>query len=261
MPDLEDFPSSPEKCFAALLGSILLISKASMLATMVTVILVFQERNEKEKVLEDLRKAHITQNVSSLQKLLTNVTSEYIFKNKMDQEKMDLELFFENRRHGKDKIFAKPLENVGKTCEVYLTCYGVKCYYFIIDNKTWEKCKQTCQNQGLSLLKIDDKDELGFLLSQIYPKKYWIGLFFDIREKRWKWMDAGRSSGITIAIMNKLPTGGKCAILTPTIISSMFCDNAYSCVCEKRMDATFPASVCRKEEKVNMECCRFVCFL
>ncbi|XP_063094289.1 uncharacterized protein LOC100723924 isoform X4 [Cavia porcellus] len=151
MPDLEDFPSSPEKCFAALLGSILLISKASMLATMVTVILVFQERNEKEKVLEDLRKAHITQN--------------------------------------------------------------------------------------------------GFLLSQIYPKKYWIGLFFDIREKRWKWMDAGRSSGITIAIMNKLPTGGKCAILTPTIISSMFCDNAYSCVCEKRMDATFPASVCRKEER------------
>ncbi|XP_063094277.1 killer cell lectin-like receptor 4 isoform X4 [Cavia porcellus] len=176
MPDLEDFLSSPEKCFAALLGCILLISKASMLATMVAVIL-------------------------------------------------------------------------GKTCEVYLTCYGVKCYYFIIDNKTWEKCKQTCQNQGLSLLKIDDKDELVFLVSQIYPKKYWIGLFFDTREKRWKWMDAGRSSGINVTIMNKPPTDGKCAFLTSARISDMPCDNAYSCVCEKRMDATFPASMCRKEER------------
>ncbi|XP_013008385.1 killer cell lectin-like receptor 4 isoform X2 [Cavia porcellus] len=250
MPDLEDFLSSPEKCFAALLGCILLISKASMLATMVAVILVFQEKNEKEKVLEDLRKAHITQNDSSLQKLLTNVTSEYnILKSKMDQEKMDLELCFENRSHRKDKIFAKPLENIGKTCEVYLTCYGVKCYYFIIDNKTWEKCKQTCQNQGLSLLKIDDKDELVFLVSQIYPKKYWIGLFFDTREKRWKWMDAGRSSGINVTIMNKPPTDGKCAFLTSARISDMPCDNAYSCVCEKRMDATFPASMCRKEER------------
>ncbi|XP_013008390.1 T-cell surface glycoprotein YE1/48-like [Cavia porcellus] len=236
----------PWHLIAAALGILCLLL---LLAVVLLVTKIFQE-NEKEKVLEDLSQAHITQNVSSLQKLLKNVTSECnILKNKMDKEKTDLKFCFWSRGHGKDKIFAKPLENIGKTCEVCLTCYRVKCYYFIIDNKTWEKCKQICQNQGLSLLKIDDKDEQDFLSRQVRPKQYWTGLFFDTSENRWKWMDAGRSSGINVTIMNKLPTDGKCAFLTSARISSIPCDNAYSCICEKRMDATFPASVCRKEER------------
>ncbi|XP_005378985.1 PREDICTED: T-cell surface glycoprotein YE1/48-like [Chinchilla lanigera] len=200
MLDPEDFPSPPEKPVAALLGIIFFICKVSMLVTVVVVILVFQEKNEKEKILEDLRKANITQNNSSIKELLTNRTLEYdILKHKMDQTI--------NRFHGKDKTAAKPLQITGKTYEGHWTCYGIKCYYFIIDNKTWEKCKQTCQNHRLSLLKIDDKDELGFVRPLLGANHYWIGLFFDTGGNRWKWMGSGTSSGTKGVLTLDTPFG------------------------------------------------------
>ncbi|KFO25017.1 NKG2-D type II integral membrane protein [Fukomys damarensis] len=56
--------------------------------------------------------------------------------------------------HGSDHVWE------GKICEGHLTCYGVKCYYFIMDSKDWNSCKQTCQNYRLSFVTIEDKDEL-----------------------------------------------------------------------------------------------------
>uniref|UniRef100_A0A8C6G5Q3 Uncharacterized protein n=1 Tax=Mus spicilegus TaxID=10103 RepID=A0A8C6G5Q3_MUSSI len=49
---------------------------------------------------------------------------------------------------------------LGVGCLQHWFCYGIKCYYFIMDRKTWSVCKQTCQNSSLSVLKIDDEDEL-----------------------------------------------------------------------------------------------------
>ncbi|XP_005379675.1 PREDICTED: T-cell surface glycoprotein YE1/48-like [Chinchilla lanigera] len=175
--------AGPWHLIAAALGILCLLL---LTAVVVLVIKIFQEKNEKEKIAEDLRQAHITQNNSSLKELLTNRTLEYdIVKNKLDQTIKQC--------HGKEKTAAKPLRVTGKTCEGYLTCYGVKCYYIIMDNKTWEKCKQTCQKHGLSLLKIDDKDELAFLRPLLGPNQCWIGLFFDPGENRWIWMGNGTS--------------------------------------------------------------------
>ncbi|CAO2606881.1 Killer cell lectin-like receptor 2 [Lemmus lemmus] len=47
-----------------------------------------------------------------------------------------------------------------KHAEAHLFCCGIKCYYSIMDTKHWNDCKQTCQDCSLSLLKIDDDDEL-----------------------------------------------------------------------------------------------------
>ncbi|CAO2606887.1 Killer cell lectin-like receptor 4, partial [Lemmus lemmus] len=51
----------------------------------------------------------------------------------------------------------------GKHAEAHLFCCGIKCYYSIMDTKGWNDCKQTCQNCSLSLLKIDNDEELKFL--------------------------------------------------------------------------------------------------
>ncbi|XP_023566366.1 T-cell surface glycoprotein YE1/48-like, partial [Octodon degus] len=202
-PDTTDRPrkaddkgfSVPWHLIAAILGIICLLL---LMAVLGLVTKVFQDKNEKEKLLEDLRQAHLAQNDSALKELLTNTTLEYdILKNKMNQTI--------NRCHEKEKTFAKPLQITGKACKKHWTCYGVKCYYFIMDNKTWEKCKQTCQSHGLSLLQIDDKDEQDFLRPLLHPYQYWIGLTFDTREGRWKWTGSSSSPGVNVTKRTLFP--------------------------------------------------------
>ncbi|CAO2606891.1 Killer cell lectin-like receptor 4, partial [Lemmus lemmus] len=66
-----------------------------------------------------------------------------------------------------------------------------------MDNKHWNECKQTCQNCSLSLLKIDDDDELKFLKSKLTTNTFWIGLSYEIRKNKsksrgkWQWIDSG----------------------------------------------------------------------
>ncbi|XP_021114358.1 NKG2-D type II integral membrane protein-like [Heterocephalus glaber] len=174
---LADFPSPPEKIFTALLGIILLISKASVLAAMVAVLLC-------------------------------------------------------------------------KICGGHLTCYGVKCYYFIKESKDWNGCKLTCQDYGLSPVKIDDRDELDFLRLQLGQCYYWIGLSSDTGQNGWKWTESSASPGINARTMLPSSWEGKCAFLRETRISYIACSKTYHCICEKRMDATFPASVCSEEESL-----------
>ncbi|XP_057642717.1 killer cell lectin-like receptor 4 [Chionomys nivalis] len=80
-----------------------------------------------------------------------------------------------------------------KCAEARLFCCGIKCYYFIMDNKPWKDCKQTCQDCSLSLLKIDDDDELKFLKYQFTTNSFWIGLSYEISKSKWEWIDNGTS--------------------------------------------------------------------
>ena len=44
------------------------------------------------------------------------------------------------------------------------SCYGKDCYYFSKEEKTWMESKQSCQDLGSSLIKIDDQEEQVCLL-------------------------------------------------------------------------------------------------
>uniref|UniRef100_A0A8C6I5G9 Ly49-like N-terminal domain-containing protein n=1 Tax=Mus spicilegus TaxID=10103 RepID=A0A8C6I5G9_MUSSI len=66
----------------------------------------------------------------------------------------------QNRLYNKTKTVLDFLQHTGRGVKVYWFCYGMKCYYFVMDRKPWSRCKQTCQSSSLSLLKIDDEDEL-----------------------------------------------------------------------------------------------------
>ncbi|XP_021114849.1 killer cell lectin-like receptor 2 [Heterocephalus glaber] len=234
----------PWHLIAATLGIICLL----LLMTVVVLVMeIFQEKNEKEKIRENLWQA---QNDSSLKERLTNKTLEYdILKNEMHQKNTELELSSKKKCHRKNKTVSKPLQNKGKICEDDLTCCGVKCYYFIKESKDWNGCKLTCQDYGLSPVKIDDRDELDFLRLQLGQCYYWIGLSFDTGENRWKWTESGASPGINVRTMLPSSWEGKCAFLSATRISNIACSKTYNCICEKRMDGTFPASVCSEEER------------
>ncbi|XP_010641875.1 killer cell lectin-like receptor 5 isoform X2 [Fukomys damarensis] len=243
----EGYLSPSETPFAALLGTVFLISKAFLLAATVSVFLFFQciqEKQQQQEILANLRQEfNITQNASTLKELLTNKTLEYdVLKSKTHWQKVELESLSKSRCHKKNKIFSKLLQNSGKICEGHLTCYGVKCYYFIMDSKDWNSCKQTCQNYRLSFVTIEDKDELDFLRLQLGGSSYWIWLSFDTGENGWKWTESGASPGMK----------GKCACLSATGISNIACSKTYNCICEKRMNDTFPASLCSEEKRESL---------
>ncbi|GAB1291347.1 Killer cell lectin-like receptor H1 [Apodemus speciosus] len=66
----------------------------------------------------------------------------------------------QNRWYSEIKTVLYSSQHTISEVEIYWFCYGIKCYYVIKDRKSWNECKQTCQNSSLSLLKIDDEDEL-----------------------------------------------------------------------------------------------------
>ncbi|KAM7335578.1 hypothetical protein ACRRTK_006055 [Alexandromys fortis] len=91
------------------------------------------------------------QNISASDKILTNKSSEYEGCNNQKEQ---------NRCCGKTKTILDYGKYTGKCGEAHLFCCGIKCYYFIMDNKHWNDCKKTCKSCSLSLMKIDDDDEL-----------------------------------------------------------------------------------------------------
>ncbi|XP_028636769.1 killer cell lectin-like receptor 5 [Grammomys surdaster] len=152
----------------------------------------------------------------------------------------------EHRWYSETKTVLNSSHCIGRG-EVHWFCYGIKCYYFINNDRKWSGCFQTCHNISLSLLKIDDKDEQELLRCQIIPDTYWIGPKYDNKKIEWDWVDNGPSKLDLMAMKSEKKTGG-CAVFSMTGIHSDDCGKKYPCICEKRMDKV-PASVCSVKER------------
>eukprot|EP00073_Rattus_norvegicus_P036212 XP_008761661.1 PREDICTED: killer cell lectin-like receptor 5 isoform X1 [Rattus norvegicus] len=141
----------------------------------------------------------------------------------------------QNRWYSKTKAVVKSSQHTGSEIETYCFCYGIKCYYVIKDGKSWDECKQTCQNSSLFLLKIDDEDERKFLQQELIPDNYWIGFSYDKEKKEWAWIENGPSklASNTVKFNEKL---GGCVFLSKTRLDHVDCRNLYSCICGKRLN-------------------------
>ncbi|XP_028737396.2 killer cell lectin-like receptor 2 isoform X1 [Peromyscus leucopus] len=224
------------------LCSILLV----IVAVLVTHIFQYsQEKHELQKILNNSHQENSTmQNESYLiEEMLKNKSIDY------NALKHDLDILNRtlNRCYQETKFVLDSKQQRGKQVEGHWFCYGIKCYYFIIDNKRWNECEQKCRSCSLSLLRIDDDDELKFLQLQIKPKSYWIGLLYKTTTRKWQWSDGGPSK-LNLMTVKSLKEIGGCAYLRFTGIHHDDCGRTHPCICEKRMDK-FPHSVCSKKEK------------
>ncbi|NP_001009500.1 ly49 inhibitory receptor 7 isoform X1 [Rattus norvegicus] len=141
----------------------------------------------------------------------------------------------QNRWYSKTKTVINSLQHTSNEIETHWFCYGIKCYYFIKDRKTWHGCKRICQNSNLSLLKIDDEDERKFLQQQVIPDNYWIGLSYEKEKNKWAWIENGPSElASNTKIFNE--RDGACVFLSKTKLDSIDCNNLYSCICGKRLN-------------------------
>ncbi|XP_008063269.1 killer cell lectin-like receptor 2 [Carlito syrichta] len=242
--------SVPWRLIAVTLGILCLFLLMTVTVLVTKIFQYIREKHQQQELLGNLsQRYHIIQNDYLKEQFLTNKTLEYdIFKSETFQRKKKLDSLFtrKNHRHRKNAIFSKSLQNTGKLYEDQWSCCGVNCYYFTMENNNWKGCKQICQSYRSSLLKIDDEDELAFLQPQTYKNNYWIGLSYDVRESKWKWIDNGTSSGINSTIMSLLSGKGDCAFLAATRIATIDCLKTYNCICEKRIDCIFPAPTCTK---------------
>ncbi|XP_021044876.1 T-cell surface glycoprotein YE1/48-like isoform X2 [Mus pahari] len=141
----------------------------------------------------------------------------------------------QNRWYKETKTVLDSSQHKGRGVEIYWFCYGIKCYYFIMDRKPWSGCKQACQNSSLSLLKIDDEYELKFLKLLVPSDSYWIGLSYDNKKKDWAWIDNGPSKLVLNTMKYNVRDGG-CIFLSKTRLDNINCDNSYFCICGKRLD-------------------------
>uniref|UniRef100_G1P0C6 C-type lectin domain-containing protein n=1 Tax=Myotis lucifugus TaxID=59463 RepID=G1P0C6_MYOLU len=214
--------SGPSRLIAVALGilCLLLIMTIIVLGTM-----FFQynrEKHQQDEILQNLKQKY---HIMHKQHLANTTPASDILENKTVQwEKKPVSPLIEKKTCMK-KLFSKLNEELWSCC-------GVNCYLFTTENKNWKECKQTCQNKGLSLVKIDDEDELAFLRSQISKTNYWIGLSFNEEESKWEWIDKGTPWNVKRSIMQTFGRG-ECAFLTSTRIENIDCSKTYYCICVK----------------------------
>ncbi|CAO2606877.1 Killer cell lectin-like receptor 6, partial [Lemmus lemmus] len=172
-----------------ILGFFLLVAVAVLL----TYVFQYSEKNnELQKTLNSL-----TQQYHTLQN--NNTIMEEKLRNKyreLDDLKCQKEIDSSTREQNRCCWETKVLDCIqltGKYVDGYWFCSPIKCY-FIMGNKHWRGCKQTCQDCSLSLLKIEDDDELRFLQFKVKPNTYWIGLSFDAGKSNWQWIDEDSSN-------------------------------------------------------------------
>ncbi|XP_069905477.1 killer cell lectin-like receptor 2 [Oryctolagus cuniculus] len=241
--------SVPRHLLAVTLGILCLLLSVAVAVLVTKILQLIQEKHQQQEILGNLTQMyHVVQNDDYLKKqLLANQSLEYdTLKNKtlLMENALKLPFLKQNGRCAKKDTFPKSVHNPGKVHEVYWSCYGVNCYYFVLQDNTWEQCKQTCQSYGSSLLKIDNEHELAFVQFQIHGNMYWIGLSYSDLEWKWKWIDDGTSPGMNLKMMSSPPRRGKCVFLSSTRLAYGNCSRTYSCVCKQRINCNFPSSMC-----------------
>ncbi|XP_052031030.1 killer cell lectin-like receptor 2 isoform X1 [Apodemus sylvaticus] len=243
--------SVPWKLIVIVLGilcSLLLV----IVAVLVTHIVQYgHEKHEQEKTLNSLNQEYhvVKKDISLKEEMLRNKSLEN------DKLKDSLHSLKGERKrcYEKTKIVLDCLHHAGKRVKKHWFCCGTKCYYFITNDQQWSGCIKTCQCCSLSLLTIDDEDELKFLKPQLQGDRYWIGLTHNKNKWEWQWINNG-SSKLDLAGMNSVYRRGSCAFLSPINIQHDDCAKTYGCICEMRPSKFhIPVSYVKKRAQSSLQ--------
>ncbi|XP_076796779.1 killer cell lectin-like receptor 5 [Arvicanthis niloticus] len=190
---------------------------------------IFQYRHEKHELQETLNHHYncstMQYDIDLMKELLRNKSIECAPGNDL----------LESLNRAQNRWYSETKSVSGKSVKTHWFCYGIKCYHFIMDRKTWTECKDSCQHFSLSLLTIDDEDELKFLQPQVTADNYWIGLSYVTTKEEWSWINKVPSK-LDLNIKKFKLNDGNCVFLSKTRLENTNCGNSYSCICEKRLD-------------------------
>ncbi|XP_065253579.1 C-type lectin domain family 1 member A-like [Emys orbicularis] len=109
--------------------------------------------------------------------------------------------------------------------------YGEVCYHLSTEWKTWQGSKDYCSSHDSRLLKIENKEELDFIVS--LSCRLWIGLSRNAVNRTWVWED-GAALPTDLFQVSEIYYEGDCVILEDGKAQSYGCIFHNRCVCKKK---------------------------
>ncbi|XP_023581567.1 C-type lectin domain family 1 member B-like [Trichechus manatus latirostris] len=144
----------------------------------------------------------------------------------------------EDKYPSENTTFSEKTFSTGKeisTCKSKWSCGGENCYHFSHELMTFEESKKFCKAMNSKLLKIEDKEELNFIQSQI-SYFFWIGLVRKEISPLWTWEDnSAPSLDVFTSSGWKASKPGDCGIITAKTIAPSDCLKRRPCICEKKI--------------------------
>ncbi|XP_025049396.1 oxidized low-density lipoprotein receptor 1-like [Alligator sinensis] len=206
-------PPLPWRLIAVVLGVLCL---GLLVALSVLISLFLQASNEmaeQNKTL--LKQQEIRNNHTQLQESLKNCM----------QRKKDLQ----DQYNTLADALKKKEETCGHCAKSWIQ-HGERCYHFSKKMRTWPDSKKYCSSQGSSLLKIGDKEELGFITG--LACMHWIGLSHKNISYSWTWED-GAVHSTHLFPLRPVQDGGTCALFHTGNALAYNCAEDFRCICEK----------------------------
>ncbi|XP_051031913.1 C-type lectin domain family 9 member A-like [Phodopus roborovskii] len=115
--------------------------------------------------------------------------------------------------------------------------HGKSCYYFFQLWKMWNDSKENCLKEGASLLQIDSKEEMDFMIPSLWnlkEKEYWVGVYQDELSRSWFWLDGSSPLSLTLLPSNKqLSASQICGYIKDKSLFSDNCSRWKYFICEK----------------------------
>ncbi|XP_077026133.1 natural killer cells antigen CD94-like isoform X2 [Tamandua tetradactyla] len=106
--------------------------------------------------------------------------------------------------------------------------YRCNCYFLSNEEKSWKESSVACASQNSTLLQLESRDELGFLINHQYF--YWIGLSYNKDHNAWFWEDG--------------------SALSPDLFSSSQKLNPKNCILYKRKYGVLNANCAEKNHYI-----------
>ncbi|XP_073185246.1 C-type lectin domain family 5 member A-like isoform X1 [Lepidochelys kempii] len=122
----------------------------------------------------------------------------------------------------------------GRTdCPIRWTFQRGKCYFFSVQEKTWNASQRACSEANSSLVIINSKEELEFLHNNTKAEDHFIGLSIRGAEGRWKWID-NTEFNTDIFIIGLNSDTSDCAVIGLTVVGTISCSVPNRWICEKK---------------------------
>ncbi|XP_044309952.1 CD209 antigen-like protein E isoform X2 [Varanus komodoensis] len=129
--------------------------------------------------------------------------------------------------------------NVSSPCPTKWTAEGKMCYFFSKQKYNWNDAFSYCTSRRAHLVSIWSDEEAAFLIANLDKSaKYWLGLTYLAKEKKWQWKDDDQSLSISFWNKGEPQKGGNknCAIMHPNgTWASAMCSLPYHWICKKRL--------------------------
>ncbi|KAM5262738.1 C-type lectin domain family 9 member A-like [Ctenodactylus gundi] len=174
--------------------------------------------------------------------LSATVTEQRETLTRRDREVLNFTLWTQNRALQIEYCQALVHTSVGADCKCS-PCpdnwirNGESCYRIVKDWKIWRLGQTDCLREGSSLLQIDSREELDFIVRSLPTHEgshdYWVGVSQEGQSQRWLWQDGSSPHPDLLPKQSLQPADQACGYLRADSLFSADCNTWKYFICEK----------------------------